>query len=228
MLVATPRKPIGSKRSFPGHRFTSQEFNTSNENYSEQKKRMHEEMAAIGVKGSGAPAMEEEAGIPLGKFADDDLLTLDALKATGKVRLVEGKSPIIEHAISESGDWHGGCYKHGEVATAGQCSQVRSQFQRLRVNPSWLAEPRKTNSNGSPGATLRPNTALGNGGCNRLLLIHSTRSVSYLSLFPYLSFSVIVLRFNVTLVLLFRFYVAFYVTQRYCCSHFAMAAAFTK
>ena len=168
---------------------------------------MHEKMATIGVKGSGAPAMEEEAGIPLGNYADDDLLTLDALKATGKVRLVEGKSPIIEHAISESGDWHGGCYKHGEVATAWQCSPV--------------------SSNGNPGATLRPNTALGNGGCNRLLLIHSTRSVSYLSLFPYLSFSVIVLRFTVTLVFVLRFYVTFYATQRYSCSRFATAAACT-
>ena len=74
---------------------------------------MHDEMAGSGVQGSGLPAVAaEETGVPLGKFADDDVLTLDALKATGKVRLVEGKSPVIEHAISESGDWHSLLFLH--------------------------------------------------------------------------------------------------------------------
>ena len=113
MPVATPRKPIRSKRSSPGHRFTCQEVNASNENYSKQNKRVHDEMAGSGVQGSGLPAVAaEETGVPLGKFADDDLLMLDPLKATGKVRLVEGKSPIIEHAISESGDLHSWRFLH--------------------------------------------------------------------------------------------------------------------
>ena len=82
-----------------------QEFNTSNENYSEQRKRQYADgpgHAPEESSGYGSPA---ESGVPLGSFADDDVLTLDALKATCKVRTFEGKATFIEHAISESGDW---------------------------------------------------------------------------------------------------------------------------
>ena len=101
--------PLGTKHAVPLlHLLVPQEFNTSNENYSEQKKRLHADGPGRGLDASSGSGDPEEPNVPLGSFADNDVLSLDALRATGKVRIIEGKATFIEHAISESGDWYCG------------------------------------------------------------------------------------------------------------------------